>query len=55
MDWTIVKNRWVTWKALENMITNFPYRGTDARSRPATMREKKVFSNLFSGSLLEAV
>ena len=51
MEWTLVKNRWVTWKALENMINNFPYRGTDSRSRPATMREKKVFSNPFSGSL----
>ena len=27
---------------MENMITNFPYRGTDARSRPATMREEKM-------------
>ena len=38
----IVKKRWVTWKILENLITNFPYRGTDARSRPATMREAKM-------------
>ena len=28
--------------ALENMIKNFPYRGTDARSKPATMREAKM-------------
>ena len=42
MNGPIVKNRWFTWKALENMIDNFPYRGTDARSKPATMREAKM-------------
>ena len=37
-----VKNHWVSWERLEKDITNFPYRGTDCRSRPAAMRANKM-------------
>ena len=37
-----MKLHWFTWKDIERFIEDFPYRGTDARSKPAPMRELKM-------------
>ena len=38
----LVKDQWFSWEALENVLLTFPYRGTDANSRPAILRAKKM-------------
>ena len=37
-----VKSKWFSWDTLEKMMSTFPYRGSDANSRPATLRAKKM-------------
>ena len=38
----LVKKKWLTWDALECLIRDFPYKGTDATSKPAPMKAKKM-------------
>jgi len=38
----LVQDKWFSWEALENILLSFPYRGTDANSRPAILRAKKM-------------
>ena len=38
----LVKQKWMSWDSLEQAITEFKYKGTDAASRPAVLQSKKM-------------
>ena len=37
-----VRLSWVTWDQVERLITIFPFKGKDSRSRPAVQKGKKM-------------
>ena len=37
-----VESKWLTWDALEHLISSFPYKGRDANSRPAILLARKM-------------
>ena len=37
-----VESKWLTWDALEHLISAFPYKGRNANSRPAILLARKL-------------
>ena len=37
-----VKSHWISWEALEKIITKFPYKNKDSNNRPAILRSKQM-------------